>query len=212
MNWQILKGKFIVIDGPDGSGKSTQAKLLSELIAENGIETELFRDPGSTDISEKIRHILLDNANTDMSIRCETMLYMASRAQLFDQKIAPALALGKCVICDRWLSSTYAYQAVAGKIGLDYVLKLADTALARSWPDMTVIIDIPAENALARIGDSPDRMESKPAIFHKNVCKAFLSLAHDRDDFHVIDGSGTIQQVHKMVKQTTASKFAHKDY
>jgi len=199
MDWQKLKGKFIVLDGPDGSGKSTQVKLLSDLMIDKGVPVLSLRDPGGTRIGEHIRGILLDNGNTDMSVRCELLLYMASRAQLFSQRIAPALSHCECVLCDRWISSTYAYQAVAGKIGPKVVLKVAEAALERTWPDLTIIIDLPSDLGLNRISGTPDRMEQKGNNFHRQVRDAFLELADMRDDFEVVDGSSSIREVHQNI-------------
>ena len=113
-----LQSKFIVLDGPDGCGKSTQAKMLADWISKEGIETLSFRDPGTTVIGEAIRRILLDPVNKEMDARTELSLYMAARAQLWAQKIKPALKKGKCVLLDRWLSSTCAYQGYAGGVGI----------------------------------------------------------------------------------------------
>lgn len=201
MNWNNLKGKFIVIDGPDGAGKSTQALLLKEDMEKQGLAVLPVRDPGGTAIGEKIRQILLDNSHGEMSVRCEALLYMASRAQLFSQCIGPALAAGKCVLCDRWVSSTYAYQAVAGRIGPEVVLQLAQAALERTWPDLTIIIDIPSAVGLGRVGDRPDRMEGKGDLFHRKVREAFMELAKGRADFRVVDGSGTVEQVHQRIRE-----------
>ena len=109
-----LAGKFIVIDGPDGAGKTTQAKLLAGFLIESGLEVQRIRDPGGTEIGDEIRTILLDNRHHKMSVQCELMLYMASRAQLAQEVIAPALAEGTCVLGDRYVSSTIAYQGAGG--------------------------------------------------------------------------------------------------
>ena len=207
MNWEKLQGKFIVLDGPDGCGKSTQVRLLAEALEQTGIETISLRDPGGTNIGEQIRQILLRNDNQAMSVRCEALLYMASRAQLYEESIKPALAEGKCVICDRWLSSTYAYQAVAGKIGVDWLEQLATASLERSWPDLTIIIDVPSEIGLQRVGPAPDRMEEKSADFHQRVRQAFGDLARTRLGFGVIDGSGTVEQVHRRVMELVESEY-----
>jgi len=207
MDWQRLKGKFIVIDGPDGCGKSTQVRLLADVIEKQGVDVLTVRDPGGTEISEQIRLILLSNDNKNMSVRCEMLLYMASRAQLYSQCIGPALDSGKCVICDRWVSSTYAYQAVAGRVGAESVLSVAEAALERTWPDFTVIIDMPADVALERIGQSPDRMENKPIKFHQQVAEAFVQLADTHEDFKIIDGKETIDEVHKQICQTIEEFF-----
>ncbi|MBI9018927.1 MAG: dTMP kinase [Phycisphaerae bacterium] len=199
MKFELLQGKFIVLDGPDGCGKSTQSQLLKELMISNGVEVVGVRDPGSTSIGEQIREILLSNDNAEMNVRCETLLYMASRSQLYGQHIAPALAEGKCVVCDRWVSSTYAYQAVAGGIGRETLLDLAEHCLERTWPDVTIIIDMPMERSMSRIGDNPDRMESKGDEFHRKVRDAYVELADKYENIYVIDGNGSIQEVHKRV-------------
>lgn len=197
MDRQRLEGKFIVLDGPDGAGKSTQVRLLSEFIERQGVVTLTVRDPGGTRIGEQIRQILLDRSNGDMSGRCESLLYMASRAQLYHECIRPALAEKKCVICDRWVSSTYAYQAVGGGVGTETVLKLAEISLERSWPDLTIIIDMPSRVGLERLSDTPDRIEEKPLEFHQQVRQGFLDLAQNRRDFRIVDGTDTIGQVHQ---------------
>lgn len=205
MNINSFKGRFIVIDGPDGAGKSTQAKMLLESLCEKGVETELVRDPGGTAIGEKIRTILLDNDNIAMSVRCETLLYMASRAQLYHEKIAPALAAGKCVLSDRWVSSTYAYQAIAGCDGPALVLTLAQAALERPWPDKTILLDLPSELGLQRVGSTRDRMENKSLEFHRAVRLAYLELAKNRPDFTIIDASGSVADVHNEILSSLAN-------
>ncbi len=209
MNWDKLQDKFIVLDGPDGCGKSTQVRLLAEALEQTGIGTISLRDPGGTTIGEQIRQILLRNDNQAMSVRCESLLYMASRSQLYEESIKPALAKGKCVICDRWLSSTYAYQAVAGKIGVEWLAQLAAASLERSWPDLTIIIDVSSEIGLQRVGPAPDRMEEKSADFHQRVRQAFGDLARMRRGFGVIDGSGTVEQVHRRVMELIESEYVH---
>jgi dTMP kinase len=209
MNWEDLKGKFLVLDGPDGCGKSTQIQVLSEFIGKQGIETFVARDPGGTRIGERIRQILLDSDNGEMSVRCEALLYMASRAQLYRQGIVPALQQAKCVLCDRWFSSTYAYQAVAGGMGADLVLKLAETALQRTWPDLTIIIDVPSDQGLSRVGRTPDRMEGKPLEFHRQVRQAYLDLARWRNDVQVVDGAGSVEQVHQRICEVIIKEYVN---
>lgn len=194
----------MVLDGPDGAGKSSQLQLLSGILTEQRLELTTVRDPGGTRIGEQIRHILLSKDNGEMSVRTEALLYMASRAQLYSEVIAPALDRGKCVLCDRWVSSTYAYQAVAGEAGARMVLQLAETALERTWPDLTIIIDLPCKVGLERVGNSLDRMESKGLAFHQRVREAFLDLAQRRADFRVVDGTGTVEQVHQRVLEVVA--------
>ena len=209
-----------MIDGCDGVGKSTQVKLLAEVMEKAGVGVLSLRDPGGTAIGEKIRQILLDNGNQEMAVRCEALLYMASRAQLYQERIKPALAEGKCVICDRWVSSTYAYQAVAGKIGTGTVLRIAEAALERTWPDLTIILDLPSEEGLKRInplfsdvksmetpgrGREFDRMEAKGSQFHQQVRRAFLELAQGRPDFQVVSAAGNVNEVHARICDIVSS-------
>jgi len=207
---EALKGKFIVLDGPDGAGKSTQVALLADAIEKAGTAVAVWRDPGGTAIGDKIRAILLDEANTTMTVRCEALLYMASRAQLYAERIAPALAEGKCVLCDRWLSSTVAYQAVAGNIGAAAVLQIAQAALERTWPDLTVIIDLPCELGLQRSGPRPDRMEQKALDYHRRVREAFVELGRCgsiEGKIAVVDGGGSREEVHQGVLEALNNSF-----
>jgi dTMP kinase len=188
-------GKFIVLDGPDGCGKSTQAKLLSEWLRKQNIPAESFRDPGDTAIGEKVRQILLNPELITMSTAAEVLLYMASRAQLWAEKIAPALKGNKCVVLDRWLSSTCAYQGYAGGFGMDKVIKIATDCLERVWPDLTVILDIDLHTASQRLKRQLDRMEQKGKGYHQKVREGFLRLAEQQQNFLVVDATNDIKTV-----------------
>jgi dTMP kinase len=201
-----LKSRFIVLDGPDGCGKSTQTVMLAKYLTNQGVRTSVFRDPGSTAVGEKIRKILLDPKN-HISDRAELLLYMASRAQLWQECIAPALKKKNYVLLDRWLSSTCAYQGFAGGLGIAKVIDIAEHSLQKIWPDLTIILDIDLRTAKKRIKRSFDRMEQKNAAYHKKVRSGFLKLAKLRDDIIVIDGSADKQTVHKKIIQTIASYF-----
>lgn len=194
-----LQGKFIVLDGPDGCGKSTQCVLLAQWLDKNGIEVVILRDPGATVISEEIRQVLLNPDHIAMNTRTELLLYMAARAQLWAEKMAPALQVNMCVILDRWLSSTCAYQGYAGGFGMEKVIKIAEGSLERCWPDLTVILDVDLKTAAARLNNEPDRMEQKPTGYHQKVREGFLELSKAREDFVVIDAAGDIETVHKKV-------------
>jgi len=198
----MFESVFIALDGPDGCGKSTQAKLLAEHIESLGVKVQTFRDPGSTAIGEKIRDILLDAENSQMSDRTELLLYMACRAQLYEEAIAPALNKKHCVIIDRWLSSTCAYQGCAGGVGMETVLDIAGHSLTRVWPDLTIILDVDLSTSAARMVRDLDRMEQKGDSYHEKVRQGFLSLAELRDDIVVIEASADIQAVHKKVVKT----------
>ena len=194
-----LSGKFIVLDGPDGCGKTTQTDLLAQWLKQQGLPVESFRDPGGTAIGEKIRHILLNPEHIAMGTRTELMLYMAARAQLWEEKISPALKQNKCVLLDRWLSSTCAYQGHAGGFGMDKVIKIAADSLERVWPDLTIVLDVDLKTASARLKQNLDRMERKPDSYHQKVREGFLELARRQKNFVVVDTTNTIEIVHKKV-------------
>ena len=194
-----FSGKFIVLDGPDGCGKSTQTKLLAQWLERQGVAVESFRDPGDTAIGEKIRQILLNPEHIAMSTAAEVLLYMAARVQLWQEKITPALAQKKCVILDRWLSSTCAYQGHAGGFGINQVIKLAADSLGKPWPDLTIILDVDLETGANRLSAQPDRMEAKPREYHQKVRDGFLKLAGRQENFHLVDATGDIETVRKKV-------------
>ena len=202
-----FSGKFIVLDGPDGCGKTVQTKLLVDWLKEQGAAVETFREPGGTAIGEKIRQILLNPEHIQMSTRSELLLYMAARAQLWEEKIAPALKEDKCVVLDRWLSSTCAYQGCAGGFGMDNVIKIATDCLERPWPDLTIILDVDLETAAKRLKRGLDRMERKGDGYHQKVREGFLKLAGQQKKFAVIDGTGDIEAVHKQITDVVEKMF-----
>jgi len=195
-----LAGKFIVIDGPDGCGKSTQVKMLAEWLGGRGVEAVCFRDPGGTPIGEKIREILLDPEYEAMEVAVEVLVYMASRAQLWFEKIVPALQSGRCVLLDRWLSSTCAYQGYAGGFGMERVIKVACDTIPSPWPDFSIILDVGVKTFRSRNnGGGGDRIEDKSDEYHSKVREGFLQLAEKMDSFVAIDGRRDVQIVHKEV-------------
>ena len=199
-------GKFIVLDGGDGCGKSTQAKMLAEYIETQGASVVGFRDPGDTVIGEKIREILLDPANKGMGDNVEVLLYMAARAQLWIEKISPALAEGKCVVMDRWLSSTCAYQGCAGGFGIENVIKLGSDCLERVWPDVTIVLDVDLETAASRMNRELDRMEQKGKEYHAKVREGFLKLAEIHPDkVFKADATQEIEEVQKQIRKMITS-------
>ncbi len=197
-----LAKRFIVIDGPDGAGKSTQIALLADWLRGQGLEVTTARDPGGTSIGDRIRDILLDRRHEEMVIGCEILLYMASRTQLMGEVIAPALEAGRCVLCDRWVSATIAYQTAEGKASAEYVQDVYKAALQNIWPDLTIILDVPAEQGLARVGDAPDRMESKAVEFHRKVREAFLEQVRRMPDaFHIVGGIAPAFEVQRRIQK-----------
>jgi len=194
-----LAGKFIVLDGPDGCGKTTQVKLLGQWLEKNGVEARLLRDPGGTVIGEKIRQVLLSVEHAAMTTEAEVLLYMAARVQLWYQEIAPALKQDKCVVLDRWLSSTCAYQGWAGGFGIERVIRIAEDCLEQPWPDVTIILDVDLETAAKRLNRDLDRMEQKGDGYHQKVRQGFLKLAEQIENAVVLDGTEEIEKVHENV-------------
>lgn len=191
------RGVFITLEGPDGAGKSTQALLLVERLRARGHEVVALREPGGTPISEKIRALVLDPANTEMADECELLLYEASRAQLVRQVIEPALACGAVVVCDRFYDSTHAYQA--GGRGLDEALVRRANKLGCCGvsPDLTLVLDMDPADAFARAAaDGPDRMEAEGLAFQQRVREDYLALAREEPSrARVIDATGTATEV-----------------
>lgn len=194
-----LESKFIAMDGPDGCGKSTQARLLMEWINSKDTPVVGFRDPGGTSIGEKIREILLNPEHLAMSTETEVLLYMAARTQLWHEKIAPSLYEKKCVVLDRWISSTYAYQGWAGGFGVEKVITLAQDCLERIWPDLTIILDVDIKTSSGRLKKQLDRMESKGDIYHNKVRAGFLKFADEHERVFVVDASDNIENVHEKI-------------
>jgi len=206
MNGEALRGKFIVLDGTEGCGKSTQAQLLREALERAGLAVLAVRDPGSTRISEQIRSILLDTQNTEMGMRCEMLLYMAARSQMMAELILPALAEGKVVICDRFVSSTLAYQLGGDGLTADQIRTIADVAISGRWPDLTIILDMPPEKSLARVQRAKDRIEQRPMSYHEQVRKNYLAQAQsDEKRYRLISADRSKELIHADVLREVES-------
>lgn len=166
---------FIVLEGPDGAGKTTQARRLVQELQRRGREPLLVREPGGTPIGDRIRAILLDPVHDTMDARTELFLYMASRAQLCRDVILPNLRAGKIVVADRFLASSAVYQGIAGGIGIKEALQIGTLATQGVTPDLTVVLDLDAEKAAERIarGRVADRIERKDLKYHRQVCEGY---------------------------------------
>lgn len=198
----MTRGKFITFEGCDGSGKSTQLKLLSEYLTKEGVPHIFTREPGGGKISEAIREILLSGKNMEMTDECEALLYAASRVQHLHDRVEPALAEGKLVICDRYVDSSLAYQAHARGLGMEFVSKINAFALEEYPPDVTVFIDLTPEAAFLRKhgADENDRLEQAGMAFHKRVYEGYKAVAKAYPDRVVcVDGNQTPKEIFEEV-------------
>lgn len=192
------RGLFITVEGIDGCGKSTQARLIAAAFEAAGHDVLRLREPGGVKISEQIRAILLDPANAEMGDVCELLLYEAARAQLVHQVIRPALAAGKTVVCDRFYDSTTAYQAFADGLDRNMVSQANELAVDGCRPDLTLVFDLPVEDALRRRSgrEAEDRLELKGLEFQERVAAGFRAVAADEPDrVKLIDAGGSIAEV-----------------
>ena len=202
----MARGVFITLEGADGCGKSTQAGLLAAAIEATGRETVRLREPGGTKISEKVRAILLDPANSEMVPECELLLYEASRAQLTREVVAPALERGAVVLCDRYYDSTYAYQAGGRELDEGLVRRANELGSCGLSPDRTLVLDLPASVGYARAtAGGADRMEAEGLAFQERVRAAYLRLAEEEPGrVRVVDASGERGEVASRIRGALA--------
>lgn len=202
-------GKFIVIEGVDGTGKSTQAYLLSKYLAEKKIRVLPTREPGGTALGEKIREILLDPSGSEIIRECELLLYMASRAQLVGEVIRPSLDEGYVIICERYIWSSIAYQGYAGGVSPENIEMIGRYATGGLLPDLTIVLDVDPEIASNREkegGAGYDRIEKKGVEFQKRVREGFLEIAKRHSDIiKVVDASQSAKSVHERIKKLVDS-------
>lgn len=185
-----MSGIFITMEGPDGSGKSTQIELLKDYLSEKGYDIIVTREPGGTQISEKIRQIILDKENEKMSDMTELMLYVAARAQLVDEVIKPALDKNQVVISDRFVDSSAVYQGIARGLGTKLVYEMNQYAISR-MPDITFLLDLDAKEGIKRKKHQAalDRLELEKLSFHEKVVEGYRSLAKEQDRIVLIDAT-----------------------
>ena len=196
-----MDGKFITLEGSEGSGKSTQARLLCRYLKSKHIPFLFIREPGGVKLSEKIRSILLDVKNKDMDDICETLLYMAARAQLVKEVILPAIKQGKVVICDRFLDSTIAYQGYGNGVNLHFIKYLGDYVTHGIKPHLTFIFDLGVKKGLARTGKTKDRIELRSLHYHNRVRWGYLMLSRqDPKRIKLINAKGSIDQIQNIIQ------------
>lgn len=188
-------GLFLSLDGIDGCGKTTQARLLAQALAERGHQLVTCRDPGSTALGERLRDLLLNCPSTPIGRRAEMLLYMASRAQLVDEVIKPALERGQTVVADRFLLANVVYQGYGGGLEVARLWEVGQVATDGIEPDLTFVLDLDPQLALRRRKKSPDRLESEPDDFHRRVRDGFVREANKNPSMRLIDASGSIDEV-----------------
>lgn len=193
-----MNGKLIVFEGPDGSGKTTILKKVNQQLSKQGYKLMLVREPGGTEISEKIREIIIDNDNVNMSAKTESLLFAASRAQLIDEKIRPGLENGKIILCDRFVLSSLTYQGVGRGLGIEEVKAINDFATDNIRPDLTIFFNIDYKTALVRKRKnfSADRLENEDFNFHKKIFDTYLDIAQKYNrDIKQVDATRSIEEV-----------------
>lgn len=184
-----IKGKFITFEGSEGCGKSTQSRFLVDHLKAEGFPVKLVREPGGVVISEKVREILLDKKNTQMNKECETLLYMAARAQLVEEVLIPELQQGTIVVCDRFLDSTVAYQGYGCGVAVETIRAMGLFATKGIEPDLTFFLDLPTEEGLRRRGTERDRIELRSVEYHERVRAGYHAIAQGAPQrVVVIDG------------------------
>jgi len=202
----VKKGILITLEGNEGSGKSTQIKLLGAYLKKRGHSVFLTREPGGTKVSDGIRKILLDHRNREMTPLVETLLYMASRAQLVEEVIKPKLRQGKVVLCDRWLDATVAYQGYGGGVDVRWIKALGEAATQGIRPRLSVFLDLPLEAGLRRAKShkAADRMERKKLAYHKKVRRGYYAIAKaEPKRFRIVKvrENDPIQAVHDKIRK-----------
>lgn len=211
LGWfSLLRSRFIVFDGPDGSGKTTQFHRFAHAVSQAGIDVCEVREPGGTSVGEQIRAVLLDPANDNMTLRCEMLLYMASRAQLVDERIAPARQRGQLILADRFISSTLAYQGAAGGLDEQDIVRVGQIALGEHWPDIIVVFDVDQKTAAQRLNPLLDRMEQKGAVYHRMVREGYLAQARrDPQRYLVVDATADEQTVYQRLLMGLGEKLSN---
>jgi len=187
---------FIVLEGPDGSGKSTQTRLLVDWLRAAGKTVVQTREPGGTPAAEAIRNLVLSPEFTGLDSRTEALLFAGARAEHVANVIFPALQRGEVVVCDRYIDSSIAYQGIGRDLGVDRIRNLSLWATGDLVPDLTIVLDMDATLGLTRVGNDLDRLEQEPQGFHDRVRKAFVELAlHAPERYRVVNAVGSIEEV-----------------
>ena len=199
------RGKFITLEGVEGVGKSTCIEVLKSVLEAAGKSVLITREPGGTHVGERLREIFLDREGTPMTAYAELLLLFAARAQHVEELIAPALAAGSWVVCDRFTDSTYAYQGAGRHLPVADIAQIEAMTLGQFQPDLTLLLDLDAKQGLARATSAAaaDRLESEQAEFFERVRQAFLHRAQSSgadSRYRLVDASRTRDEVHRHIK------------
>src|SRR3972149_3207945 len=209
------KGLFITFEGLDGSGKTTQMELLRDYLKNRGFDVVTTIEPGGTKIGQKIRKILLDKENHDISPRAETLLFLASRAELVSEVILPALREGKIVLCDRFFDSTVVYQGIARGLGGKEILKMNLWATGRVVPDITFLLSVRVSKGKKRMYDADkktDRIELEKDSFKEKIYRGYLDIAgKNKGRIVIIDGEENIENIFKEIKRKVCGYLEKRD-
>ncbi|MBM7557244.1 dTMP kinase [Halanaerobacter jeridensis] len=203
-----MHGKFITLEGVEGSGKSTQLQLVKNYLQDLGYQVIMTYEPGDTEVGNKIRQILLDPKYDKLVPKAELMLYLADRAQHVQEVIIPNLKDGKIVISDRYIDATWAYQGFARELDSSVVKKLNSIATDNLTPDLTLLLDLDpavslqrAKETTAKTNEAGDRIEAEKIEFHQQVRKGYLELAEQEERIAVVDGNKAKKEVFGQIKQ-----------
>lgn len=207
------RAAFISLDGLDGTGKSTQVRLLAEWLAAQKIPATSCTDPGGTPLGQELRQILLHRKEHHLALATEALLFMASRAQLVKDVIRPALEREEVVVSDRFTLANVVYQAHAGGLNADDLRRIGSFATGGLEPDLTLVLDLPLDAAAARRQRDPDRMESRDREFHEAVKRGFLYEAGRRPEKHrIIDATPDIDTVQRSIRREVSRLLAERGW
>ena len=192
----MTRGRFITWEGIEGVGKTTNIEFLRELLEQKGIDVLVTREPGGTPLAEDVREVLLETRDESMDPITESLLIFAARSQHVSTVIQPALNAGRWVLCDRYTDATYAYQGGGRGVALETLERLAEFAQGSLWPDLTVYLDAPVDQALARIANrQPDRFETEDSEFFARVRDRYLAIVESEERVVLIDAMQSIKEV-----------------
>jgi dTMP kinase len=204
---RMTPGRFISLDGIDGSGKSSQIGPLADWLRHRGCEVVTCRDPGSTPAGDAIRGILLDRHDLHLAATAEMLLYMAARAQLVAEVVRPALARGSWVVSDRYLLSNVAYQGHAGGLGADLVWQVGAVATGGLVPDLVLVLDLDLDTAASRLDRPLDKLENRGDEYRRLIREGYLAEAGRREELVVIDAVGDREEVGRRIQVAVTRRF-----